>query len=32
MRVARHSFTTFTKRTGRQLTLAAAWPGQGHFL
>jgi hypothetical protein len=27
----RRSFTTFTKRTGPQLTLAAVWPGQGHF-
>jgi hypothetical protein len=28
----RRSFTTFTKRTGRQAMLAAGWPGQGHFL
>jgi len=28
----RRSFTTFTKRNGRQLMLAAAWPGEGHFL
>jgi hypothetical protein len=27
----RRSFATFTKRTGRQLMLAAVWPGQGHF-
>jgi hypothetical protein len=27
----RRSFTTFTKRDGRQLMLAAVW-GQGHFL
>jgi hypothetical protein len=26
------SFTTFTKRSGRQLMLAIVWPGQGHFL
>jgi hypothetical protein len=28
----RRSFTTFTKADGRQLMLAAVWPGQGHFL
>ena len=28
----RRSFTTFTKRAGRQLMPAAVWPGQGHFL
>src|SRR3981189_2566015 len=28
----RRSFKPFTKADGRQLMLAAVWPGQGHFL
>ena len=28
----RRSFTSVHKTNGRQLTLTAVWPGQGHFL